>query len=125
MNSNKLIKELKNSWQIRCKYWSVCSTENCDHYAPHHPHSITCLYNSPVKYCPEVNGFVHDVPYHQGSYAEDECDPNLAFKAKRDAERRRSSELVGIEFDTTIEGKFITTSNGMVEVTEMGNDNDI
>jgi hypothetical protein len=96
MNSNKLIKELKNTWEVRCKYWSVCNTENCDHYAPHHPHGETCLYNSPVKYCPEVRGFVHDVLYN-GSYAEDECDPNLAFKAKRDAQHRMSGSSNFVE----------------------------
>jgi hypothetical protein len=91
MNSKKLIKELKNSWRVRCKYWSTCSNSSCGHYEPHTSWQ-SCLYNNPVKYCMGAGGFVYDIPY-TGNYAEDECDPNLAFKAKRDAQRRHGGDL--------------------------------
>jgi len=96
MNNIKLIRELKHSWQVRCKYWSVCPFNHCDHHEPHHARNETCLYSSPVKYCAKVEGFVYDVPY-TGDYAEDECDPNLAFKAKRDAQHRRSGKSNFVE----------------------------
>ena len=88
MNHMKLIKTLKDADLLRCKYWSTCGREECNHYEPHHGDAYRCIYNSPIKYCWRVDGFVHDVPYIEGAYAEDECDPNLAFKAKRDARKR-------------------------------------
>jgi len=88
MNNIKLVRALKNVEYVRCKYWSTCGREECRHYEPHYADAYSCIYNSPVKYCWRVRGFVHDVPYVKGAYAEDECDPNLAFKAKRDAQRR-------------------------------------
>ena len=91
MNNRKLIKGLKSAWQVRCKFWTTCGADNCDHHSPHHVRNEACAFFSPVKYCPKAKGFVHDVPYTEGAYADDECDPNLAFKAKRDAENRYSS----------------------------------
>jgi len=113
MNNKKLIKELGESWKIRCKYWTTCSANHCDHYEPHYPTSEACKYNSPVKYCEKAKGFVYDVPY-TGSYAEDECDPNLAFKAKRDAQHREGG-MPG--FGETPNGFNITTRDSTWEET--------
>lgn len=90
MNSMKLARELlSGDHRVRCKYWGTCDADHCVHHSPHYPANRSCVFNSPVKYCGHMHGFVHDVPYIGGAYANDECDPNLAFKAKRDAERRR------------------------------------
>jgi len=89
MNDRKLMKELLSSHhKLRCKYWGTCDAEHCVHHGPHYAVNRSCIFNSPVKYCSHMHGFVHDAPYTEGAYANDECDPNLAFKAKRDAERR-------------------------------------
>ena len=90
MNNLKLISDLIDSYRVRCRYWSTCSATNCDHHGPHSA-MRQCKYHSPVKYCRMKKGFVYDVPYIGNAYADDECDPNLAFKAKRDAERREES----------------------------------
>jgi len=98
MNNMRLIRTLKNAGYLskntgylRCKYWSTCGRKECIHYEPHTAYTHDCIYNSPVKYCARARGFVHDVPYVKGMYADDECDPNLAFKAKRDAQKRYAS----------------------------------
>ena len=92
MNNKALIKKLRRHSNygdhLRCRYWITCSAKTCFHHEPHFPSAKQCLYDSPVKYCQRVRGFVHDMVYTHGSYNEDECDPNLAFKAKRDAENR-------------------------------------
>lgn len=124
MNNMKLIRALRDIGHVRCKYWSTCGREECNHYEPHYPSKLECIYNSPVKYCMKAEGFVYCVPYVSGAYANDECDPNLAFKAKRDAERRDglASFDSNVEFTTVSNGKYITTSDGMVDVTAMGDD---
>lgn len=93
MNNLRLIRSLKDATLVRCKYWSTCGREECIHYEPHGAYQFECVYNSPVKYCMKARGFVYDIPYHHGAYAEDECDPNLAFKAKRDAQKRYKSAM--------------------------------
>jgi hypothetical protein len=61
------------------------------HYEPHAVSTDRCVAMSPVKYCTTVKGFVHDIPISEidSNY---QCDPNLAFKAKRDADNRREKE---------------------------------
>ena len=88
MNNKKLIKKLKNSVGVRCKFWAACGAQSCEHYEPHSTHPLQCVIFSPVKYCRIVKGFVHDVPIHEldSNYM---CDPNLAFKAKQDYEKRK------------------------------------
>jgi len=82
MNNTKLIKDLKHSYLVRCKFWGVCGRVDCDHYAQHNTRKC-CKYKSPVKFCKATGGFVHDIPL--GDIDSDyECDPNLAFKAQRE-----------------------------------------
>jgi len=91
MNNRKLIRKLTGSYLIRCKYWVVCGREHCMHYEPHTPVANHCILMSPVKYCGAVGGFVHDIPLSEidSNY---QCDPNLAFKAKVDADNRRTKK---------------------------------
>jgi hypothetical protein len=89
---NKLYRALLNSYKCRCKFWATCDAKHCFHYEPHTAHSdLLCIDGNPVKYCTRARGFVYDIPYTDGAYDEDECDPNLAFKARRDAEARAKS----------------------------------
>lgn len=88
VSSSELREKLKNTHLCRCKWWVTCGVENCDHYEPHPVHVQKCMLLNPVKYCKQIKGFVHCVPMGDidSNY---ECNPNLAFKAKRDAEARR------------------------------------
>jgi len=88
MNNTKLIKELKHSYLVRCKFWGICSQTDCDHYAKHNA-GRSCKYKSPVKFCKIIGGFVYDIAL-SGSDSDYECDPNLAFKARR--ERAQSAD---------------------------------
>ncbi len=90
MNNFTLIRKLNNTNLCRCRFWVICDVETCYHYEPHHPDRDRCIFLSPVKYCGVIGGFVHDIPMTEidSNY---ECDPNLAFKAKRDAEKRERS----------------------------------
>ena len=98
ISSHKLRKKLMHH-VCRCKFWAACNMEHCSHHQPHSPSEI-CVLLSPVKYCREVKGFVYDVPIGEAGYNSDsDCDPNLAFKAKREAEeqyRAQSDKPVGI-----------------------------
>ena len=70
---------------MRCKYWVVCTANHCVHHEVHGAHN-SCNALQPVKYCGHVKGFVTEI---DSNY---ECDPNLAFKAKLDADRRRDDK---------------------------------
>lgn len=74
---------------VRCRFWAACGSQMCDHHDVHHAHS-GCYILQTVKYCCIVGGFVHDVSVSEldSNY---ECDPNLVFKAKRDARRKENS----------------------------------
>jgi hypothetical protein len=87
MGRPNLRKRLGNTSLARCKYWAVCSRDDCYHHEPHSPGRKTCQFENPVKYCRAARGFVCDVPLSEmdSNY---ECDPNLAFKAKIDADKR-------------------------------------
>lgn len=79
--------DLRKFTLCRCKYWVVCNEEHCYHYEPHAPNNKRCVFFNPVKYCSRVKGFVYCTAI-TGMDDNYECDPNLAFKAKRDAEKR-------------------------------------
>lgn len=91
MKNAELIRKVEGSYLVRCKYWVVCDAKQCRHYEPHRPDKYHCVFLSPVKYCGRAKGFVHDIPLSEidSNY---QCDPNLAFKAKRDADDRREKE---------------------------------
>jgi hypothetical protein len=91
MNNSKLIRKLKDSYLVRCKQWVVCGSEECLHYAPHNADIHRCMLLSPVKFCRRLRGFVHDIPIHETD-SNYQCNPNLAFKAKRDADDRKEKE---------------------------------
>ena len=104
MNNFALIRKLSNTNLCRCKFWVICDGSDCHHYEPHHPSREGCTLLSPVKYCSRVRGFVHDIPMADIDSNYD-CDPNLAFKAKRDAERRESHsyDVAGKNYDSHAE----------------------
>ena len=84
------MKSIHRDELVRCKYWVVCSNHDCDHFEIHQADD-SCIVLQPIKYCRRMKGFVHDVHISQidSNY---ECDPNLAFKAMRDTERRKEKE---------------------------------
>ena len=96
MNNFRLMKRLKGSYLVRCKYWVVCNSKHCDHYDPHNVREC-CMMLSPVKYCRVVKGFVHDIPIEDidSNY---QSNPNLAFKAKREDDNRRKNQRYGRDY---------------------------
>jgi len=84
------MKSIHRDELVRCKYWVVCSNHDCDHFEIHQA-GDSCIALQPIKYCRKMKGFVHDVHISQidSNY---ECDPNLAFKAMRDTERRKEKD---------------------------------
>lgn len=80
-------KHISHGDLVRCKFWVVCSANHCTHYEVHAAGNSCCALQ-PVKYCEHVKGFVHDV-FITDIDSNYQCDPNLAFKAKLDADRRR------------------------------------
>jgi len=93
MNNLKLIRSIQESYLVRCICWNTCAVPNCYHHEPHTA-GISCKYNSPVKFCKAVQGFVHDLPISQlqENY---ECDPNLAFRAQKEAEGKYHKDHEG------------------------------
>ena len=92
MKSAELIRKLNKSYLLRCKFWTTCGMKDCLHYEPHREKSMSCISFHPVKYCKAARGFVHDVPLRETN-PDYECDPNLSFKAKRDAESRHRKKM--------------------------------
>ena len=87
MNSFKLAKKLKSVSRLRCKYWYTCGAKDCYHYEIHVAREYSCITISPIRYCSKANGFVHDIPANEINF-DAECDPNLAFKAQKEADKR-------------------------------------
>ena len=87
MKNSRLLKALRDTYLCRCKYWITCNAEDCAHYEPHKVGVSSCMMMSPVQYCRKVKGFVHCVPLSDLD-SNMQYDPNLAFKAKRDADKR-------------------------------------
>ena len=68
---------------VRCIAWLACPIADCDHHSPHAAR-MECILLNQVKYCPEIEGFVTDMPLTDFDSALAN-DPNLAFKAQRDS----------------------------------------
>jgi len=87
MKTLSIARRINGAYLVRCKYFAHCCHEDCLHHDPHRPSTNSCVMHSPVKYCRQARGFVHDVPASDidSMY---ECDPNLAFKAKRKADQQ-------------------------------------
>lgn len=72
------------------------------HHDVHHAHSGCYIFQA-VKFCGKVRGFVFDLPISEldSNY---ECDPNIAFKVKREAKRREDGhkkQKLGVEYLVT------------------------
>lgn len=108
MNNSRLVKRLKSASRIRCKHWFSCGAKDCNHYETHLAHNYNCIYISPVRYCKRARGFVHDIPANEINI-EQECDPNLAFKAQKKADEEIdiavAKDASGYGIDTSVMGE--------------------
>jgi hypothetical protein len=77
----KLRQRLTNAYLVRCRNWGMCGQKSCEHYEPHRT-APYCAKN-PYQYCECMKAFVHDIPIEETD--DGDCDPNLAFKAKRES----------------------------------------
>jgi len=91
MNGLKLANRLANASRVRCKYWSACDARDCNHYNIHMPSEYSCIHVNPTRYCRKARGFVYDIPANEINFDQD-CDPNIAFKAKLNAEAKEYGE---------------------------------
>jgi hypothetical protein len=91
----KLKQRLTNAYLVRCRNWGMCGQKSCEHYEPHRT-APYCTKN-PYQYCECVKAFVHDIPIQDVD--EGECDPNLAFKASKNA-RNQPTEEEQVQADT-------------------------
>ena len=110
VSSIELRTKLRDTYLCRCRFWVICNEDNCYHYEPHDPSRDRCILMNPVKWCRRIRGFVHCIPINEidSNY---ECDPNLAFKAKLDAEKREKRR--NDNWHTDRHGRFRTTSSGI------------
>lgn len=79
-----MIKRIELGDLVRCKFWLTCNAKDCFHQKAHRAERASCFSPTPVHYCEEAEGFVYDIDVSDSNPIYD-CDPNLAFKARRES----------------------------------------